>query len=175
MGWLNQIDMLQLLRVGLIITCAFLFWGAWYVAPGLLSSQSLYYFLGIWVPTWALALHFYRKLSELSTLKEMKARPNHRLNLVLPEIRGRVWWLASVGAISSLILWTLASTDMAKESAYYGLAAGFLVGIELSYLVLLPFWFNEIHHFIERVKLDDNVAQRREGLLKELGASSSKK
>jgi hypothetical protein len=42
-------------------------------------------------------------------------------------------------------------------------------------LVLLPFWFNEVHDFIERVKLDDNVSLRREGLLKELAPGSSKK
>lgn len=167
--------MLRLLRIGVIAGCAALFWGAWYVAPGMLSPTALYYFLGIWVPTWGLALLFYRKLSELSTLKELKSRPNHRLNLVLPEIRGRVWWLASVGSLSSLVLWILASTDIAKQSAIYGLAAGLLVGIELSYLILLPFWFNEVHRFVERIKLDDNVTQRRDSLLKELGASNNKK
>lgn len=164
--------MIRLLRIGLIVGSASLFWGAWYVAPVLLSTTALYFFLGIWVPTWGLALLFYKKLSELSTLKELKARPNHRLNLVLPEIRGRVWWLAGVGSISSLVLWILASTGMAIQSPLYALAAGLLVGVELSYLVLLPFWFNEVHNFVERVKLDDNVTQRREGLLKEL---SSKK
>lgn len=166
--------MLRLLRLGLIAVCALGFWGAWHIAPGLLSPQALYYFLGIWVPTWGLALHFYRKLSELSNLKELKARPNHRLNLVLPEIRGRVWWLASIGALSSLALWLLASADMTRESSGFALAAGLLVGFELSYLVILPFWFNEIHSFIEKVKLDDNMNQRRDGVLKDLGAPATK-
>ncbi len=167
--------MLRLLRLGIIISCALIFWAAWYIAPGLLSPRALYYFLSIWVPTWGLALYFYRKLSDLSTLKELKARPNHRLNLVLPELRGRVWWLAGVGVISNLLLWVIASTNLAQHSAIYGLSAGLLVGIELSYLVLLPFWLNEIHQFVERAKLDDNNSQRRDFLLKELSTGSSGK
>jgi len=143
--------------------------------PSLLTPKALYSFLGIWVPTWGFAMFFLRKLSELSTLKELKVRPNYRLNLVLPEIRGRVWWLGFVGFLSSLALWFLASTNVISQSPMYGLAAGFLVGIELSYLIILPFWFGEVHRFIERIKLGENVALRTESFLKEFSASNTKK
>jgi hypothetical protein len=144
----------------LVIT-PLVFWGAWYIAPGLLDGQSLKWLAGSVSVLWGLEFYFFQRLSAVSSVDGLSSREHERLVFRLAAIRKRIWWIGGVGLASSFVIWILATMNLPTNSPLYAGAAGFLVGVSLSYMVLIPGWLNESHDFIDEAKRQDTLAKKR--------------
>ncbi len=90
----------------------------------------------------------------------------------LENLRQRVWWTGIVSIFCGAIIWILVSTELASQSSFNAAAVGFFVGVSASYLLLIPFWFNEVQRFIERVNHDKATRESQEA---EIGRLTSGK
>jgi len=143
-----------------------MFWGAWYLFPKVLESARLASLVAVGAMVWTADLFFLRKLGELSSLDGLGNSERDRLLTKLDDLRMRVWWTGVVGLLCTAVIWVLVNTGLAAVSPLYAAALGFVVGVALSFLVLIPFWFNEVQRFIERVNHDKAV---KESQAEELG------
>ena len=158
--------MYTLLRLIALVLPTLLFWAAWYVLPALVEPASLRWFSGIVTVLWALEFYFYQRLSGLSTLPGLSSRERDRLHLRLSEIRSRVWRVGAVGLVCSAALWVLAAMNLPATSSLFAALAGFLVGVSLSYLAVIPRWLDELQRFQDEVQQQHMVEQKRAEVLK---------
>lgn len=162
--------MLKALRLlTLFITPAF-FWGAWYVLPGILTTENLRWLSGVVTILWGFEFYFFQRLSQVSSVDGLSSREHERLVLKLASIRRRVWWIGGIGLMSSICIWLLAAVGLPMDSPIYASLVGVLLGISLSYLILIPGWLNESQHFIDDARKRDVFAKRREESVKNLTA-----
>lgn len=138
----------------------------WYIAPELLDSTAIRYLTGIVAILWSLELYFYRQLGELTKQEGLNARQRERLLLRTSEIRRRVYWIGCIGLATSILLWTLASFSLPSSSPLYAALTGVLVGISISYIVLLPSWFEEISDFVDRIRHSEQTSKQRDAAVK---------
>ncbi|GAB1382604.1 hypothetical protein MASR1M50_09230 [Burkholderiales bacterium] len=148
-----------------------LFWAAWHVLPELLEPVSLRWFSGIVTVLWALEFYFYQRLSGLSGLPGLSSKERDRLLFRLSDIRWRVWRIGTLGLVCSIALWVLAALNLPASSSLYAALAGFLVGVSLSYLALIPRWLDEVQRFQDEVQRQHMVEQERAELLKTLNGT----
>lgn len=153
--------MLKLVRLLALLLTPVLFWGAWYVAPSILEGQSLRWLAGLVSVLWALEFYFFQRLGAVSGVEGLSSREHEKLLLRLRAVRKRVWWIGGIGLASALVIWLMASLNLPTSSPLYAGAVGFLLGISLSYLILIPGWLNESHDFVDEVKRQDTLAKKR--------------
>jgi hypothetical protein len=158
--------MYTLLRLSAIAVPTLLFWAAWHVLPALVESTSLRWFSGIVTVLWALEFYFYQRLSALSSLPALSSKERERLHLHLSKIRARVWRVGAMGLVCSVALWVLAAMNLPAASAIFAAVAGFLVGVSLSYLAVIPRWLDELQRFQDKVQQQHMVEQKRAEALK---------
>lgn len=160
--------MFKFLRLLTLLLTALVFWGAWYVMPSLLSGESLRWLAGLVSILWALEFYLFQRLGVLSGVEGLSSKEHERLVLRMASIRRRIWWIGGVGLASAIVIWVLASLDLPTTSPIYAGAAGFLVGISLSYLILIPGWLNESQDFMDEVKRQDTLKKKRVETAKKL-------
>lgn len=160
--------MARTIRLLVLIACTFAFWGAWYVFPKVLESVRLSSLVAVGAMVWTADLFFLRKLGELSSLEGLSNSERERLLTKLDNLRMRVWWIGVVGLCCTALIWILASTGLAAGSPLYAAALGFVVGVALSFLVLIPFWFNEVQRFIDRVNHDKATRESQDAEISKL-------
>lgn len=163
--------MIQAIRILVLTICTLLFWGAWYLFPSLFESGRFSSLVAVGAIIWTADLFFLRKLSELSSLDGLNNSERERLLEKLENLRRRVWWTGGIGSFCSAVIWILVSSELAKQSPFNAAAVGFFVGVSLSYLVLIPFWFNEVQRFIERVNHDKATRASQEAEIGKLTSS----
>lgn len=166
--------MLKALRLLTILFTPLLFWGAWYVVPGVLDAEGLRWLSGIVTVLWALEFYFFQRLSAVSSVDGLSSKEHERLVWRLASIRRRVWWIGGIGLVCSLLIWILAAMQLATSSPLYAALAGVLFGISLSYLILIPGWVNESQHFIDEVRRQDLLTKKRADTSKTLQSGKSK-
>lgn len=162
--------MLKAFRILLLLFTPLVFWGAWYVVPEMLNGQGLRWFSGLVTILWGLELLFYQRLGDVSKVDGLSSREHERLVMRLAAIRRRVWWIGGVGLFSALTIWLLAMLQLPATSPFFAAAVGVLFGISLSYLVLIPAWFNESQNFIDEVRRQDVLSKKRAESVKELNS-----
>lgn len=153
--------MLKALRLLVLIVTPLIFCAAWYLAPSILNAEALRWLSGLVAVLWALEFYFFRKLGEVSAAQGITSKEHERLVNRLSLLRKRIWWIGGIGLACSVVIWILATLGLPATSPIYASMVGVLVGISLSYLILLPGWFNESQEFIDE-------ARRQEALKKKL-------
>ncbi len=160
--------MLKVLRLLTLLVTPLVFWGAWYVVPGILDAQGLRWLSGIVTVLWGLEFYFFQRLGAVSSIDGLSSKEHERLVLRLAAIRRRVWWIGGVGLACALTIWLLAALQLPTSSPLYAGAVGVLFGISLSYLILIPGWVNESQNFIDEVRRQDVLAKKRAEAAKSL-------
>lgn len=144
--------MLKAIRLVVLVVTPLIFCAAWYLAPSLLSADALRWLSSLVAVLWALEFYFFRKLGEVSAVQGITSKEHERLVIKLSLLRKRIWWVGGIGLICSVIIWVLAALSLPATSPIYASMVGVLVGISLSYLILLPGWFNESQEFIDEAR-----------------------
>lgn len=160
--------MLVFIRLLIIALTPALLWLGWAMSPELISASNMRYLGGVFVAVWGMAFHFLRKIADLSALPGLSGREQERLVWLLADIRRRIWWIAGVGLIAGGLVWFVSSVPDYSRTAMAPLSIGLLVGIGLSYLIILPGWFNELHAFTDSVRLREDKKKRAEAALKQI-------
>lgn len=146
--------MLIAIRIGILVVCPVIFYAAVLAFPSLAEAESLKILAPLGGVVWALNLYFLRKLGDLATLEGLTNRERERLVLKLSEIRRRGWKASIAAFFCAITIWWIVASGMVKEAQWYLGAIGFLVGVILSFVVIFPFWLDEIQSFIDRVNLE---------------------
>lgn len=160
--------MIQTVRLLIIVFCPALLWLGWVASPELISPANMRYLAGVFVAVWGLTFHFFRKSAELSGLQGLNGREQERVVWLLADIRKRIWWMGGIGLIAGCLVWLIGSSPAITSSPVAPIAIGLLVGIGLSYLAILPGWFNELYAFMDQVKLREDRKRRTESALKQI-------
>jgi hypothetical protein len=160
--------MIFLLRLAIIIIAPALMWLGWSAAPDLLSAGNMRFFGGIHIGIWGFAFHLMRKSADLINLPGLNSREQERLVWLLAEIRRRVWWIGSVAAASVFAVWLVGTMPTLVTSPVAPVSIGLLIGIGVSYAIVIPGWFNEIYSFTEAVRLREDRKRRTEVALKQI-------
>lgn len=151
----------RLIRVCSIAVATVTAWGAWYVSPGLLAGENLRYASGIVAVLWGLEFWLFQKVTALSGLEGLTSREGQRLVHKLRGIRKRIWWIGGMGLLSSVAIYLLAEFKLPASSPTYAAMVGVLIGISISYMILIPAWVEDVQGFIDRVKLEELEAKSR--------------
>lgn len=160
--------MLKLLRLLILFIVPLVFLAVWYAVPSILSPSRLMWLSGIVTILWALEFYFFQRLNFVSQVQGLSASEHGRLVLRLDSIRRRVWWIGAIGVASSLLIWFMAAMSLPATSPVYATMVGFLVGVSVSYLILIPFWIGESQHFIEEMALRESQRKRAEDAIEKL-------
>lgn len=161
--------MLVFIRLLIIVTTPALLWLGWTMSPEIISASNMRYLGGVFLAVWGMTFHFFRKCADLSALPGLSGREQERLVWRLADIRKRIWWIGGIGLIVGCLVWFVGSVPDYSRTAMAPLSIGLLVGIGLSYLVILPGWFNELHAFTDSVRLREDKKKRAEATLKQIG------
>jgi len=156
--------MLRLLRLFIIGVMTGAFWAAWYSFPDVLEPDSITWMAGVGTCLWGLEFYFYQRLSQVSPDMTFTSEQNARLCLRLASIRNRVWWTGAIVLVCSFLIWLLARTNLPISAPIYAALLGFLLGINLSYLVLIPFWFSELLRFSDERRRRTILREKRKNL-----------
>lgn len=160
--------MLKIIRLAILVITPIIFYGVWFVVPVLMQPDTTKWLLGIIVPLWGLELYFFQQLGDVSTVKGLSSKERQRLKLRLDYIRRRVWWVGGIATLCSLAIWIMIVMGLTADSPIYAAFTGFLFGVTISYLVLIPGWFGEIHGLIDDARNRDDLSKRREEELKNI-------
>lgn len=164
--------MLKALRLFVLIITPLIFCAAWYLAPTILKAEALRFLSGLVAILWALEFYFFRKLGEVSSVQGITSKEHELLVIRLALLRRRIWWIGGIGLVCSVIIWILATLGLPATSPIYASMVGVLVGISLSYLILLPGWFNESQAFIDEARRQEALKKKLADVTKTLGSPS---
>jgi hypothetical protein len=162
--------MLIAARILLLCATPLLFWAAWYVSPSVLDAEGLKWLSGLVTALWALEFYFFRKLGEVSAVQGISSKEHERLLIKLASFRRRIWWIGGVGLLCSIVIWVLAASKLPTSSPIYAGFVGMLVGISLSYLILIPGWLNESQSFIDKVRQQEAQKKKQLDIVKIIDA-----
>lgn len=68
----------------------------------------------------------------------------------------------------------IGSIRVAKGISVFAAAAGFLFGVSLSYLIIIPGWINETQSFLDLVQRRKSLDKDKEELLKSISTNLNK-
>jgi len=160
---------LKAARLIAIVVIALLFWCAWYVVPDLLATDKLRWLSGVVTVLWALEFYVLQRLSAVSAVEGLTSKEHERLVLRLASIRRRVWLISVMCLVCAVTTWLLAELRLPMSSPLYAAMMGLLLGISVSYLILVPGWVNESQAFIDEARRQDVLVKRRQETVKSFG------
>ena len=142
--------------------------------PELMAANGLRYLSGIVTVLWGLEFWFFQRLAAVSSLDGLSSREQERLIFRLASIRRRIWWIGGVELVAALSIWLIVELQLPATSPAYAAMVGELIGICLSYLVLIPAWVNETQSFIDRVRHAEQQTKKRAEVAKVLADATGK-
>lgn len=160
--------MITILRLAIILIVPTLLWVCWSVSPEIISPGNMRFLGALFLFVWTYIFHFFRKIGDISSLPGLTWREQERVVYRLARIRKRIWWIGAVVLFSGILVWFIGSTPIFAESVFAPLSIGLLLGIGASYLAIIPGWFNELHDFIDTVRLREDKKRRAEATLKQI-------
>lgn len=104
----------------------------------------------------------------------LTAKEQERLENRLDTLRMRVWESGGIFLSCFFSMWMLTAFDLQKQSPAYAAAAGFLIGVGLSYLIQTANVYQESSRFLDAVKRRDNIAKKRSEAVKSMNSNSGK-
>lgn len=161
-------------RLLVLIFVPLIFVGAWHIAPTLFETASLLSLSGILSLVWALQLAFLQKLTLASMGDGLTSKEQERLDNRLVILRKRVWQCGGICLSCFLTMWLLTAFDLPKRIPEYAAAAGFLIGVGISYLIQTASIYQESAQFMDEVKRRDNLTKRRAEVEKTMSSNSGK-
>lgn len=159
---------MKLFRLVVLVSMPLLFLVAWHIIPELLGATSLRWMSGIVTFLWGLEIFFFQRLLTITPSENLSGKENGLLLWKLRDIRKRVWWIGSVSLFCAISMWILAATDLPMSSPLYATFPGVLLGISLSYLILIPSWVEETTEFSNRVRAREVDEKKRATASKDL-------
>lgn len=166
--------MLFLFRLFSLIATPLFFAAVWYVAPVLLDTGKLLSLSGVLGSAWALQLAFLQRLTIATMADGLTAKEQERLENRLDTLRMRVWESGGIFLSCFFSMWMLTAFDLQKQSPAYAAAAGFLIGVGLSYLIQTANVYQESSRFLDAVKRRDNIAKKRSEAVKSMTSNNGK-
>lgn len=151
--------MFLLIRITILVLVPLLFYCAAQTWSPLVEKESLRYLAVVFSVVWGGVLWIFNKLNDVAKVDGLVARERERLRDATQGIRHRLWWISGVclGSAGSFFLLSAATET---DRNVVAIASGALIGIALSYLVVVPRWHEELQSFIEKVR--DREEQRKE-------------
>ena len=159
---------LKIFRIFALLFTPLLFLGLWYVAPQVLGAEGLRWLSGLVAILWGLEFYFFQRLSTISAVEGLSSSENSRLLLRLKSIRKRILWIGGIALLCSILLWLMTAMDLPIKSPTYAAMVGALIGINLSYLILIPGWLAESQDFIDDIKRREILAKKRAENVKQM-------
>lgn len=138
-----------------------LFWAAWYLTPELIGREAILWIVGCLVAFAALEAYLFQRITALHEVGVLDTKERERLHLKIRDYKKRIFRICLIGMFSILVLWVPAMLGLPMSAPGYSAAAGFLVVVCLSYIVLAPAWLSEIHDFISEAHERGVLIQRR--------------
>ncbi len=158
--------MIVLLRVALLIGMPIAFLMASRLFPSLLIERNVLILGSICPCAWVAMFAFLGRLNDLITVPGLVQSERDRLAAHVKRLRQRVWYIGGMLLVVWTALWLLGSISGTPHGTFLSLAIGFLVGVEFSYLILLPGWFEELHRFRDRLVVENEARAAREAIRK---------
>jgi len=164
--------MLVVARLFLIFLTPLVFLATSELLPLIVEKEALRWWAGVFGLAWIGVTWVLNKLADLAKIEGLAARERERLQDATAQIRRRLWWITAVCVIGGVGMFVLSVASSALGIASVALAAGAFVGIGLSYLVLVPFWYEELQRFIDSVRDREERRKELERALKDLPGSA---
>lgn len=159
---------LNLVRLLIVLSMTALFAAAAALAPDLASNGSARFLMFVFVIVSSFAVHAMLRAQSLIDLDGLNRRERDRLHARLAIVRRRAWRIVWTAILSALIVWALSGVQDLGGTALGASVLGFLVGINLSYLAVLPSWFDEVSRFAEEVRKRQSLQKNAETALKRI-------
>lgn len=150
----------------IIVTPALTFLG-WLAAPDVFFS-NIRVFFAVFGVCWGVAFYFLRKTAELTALPGLSVREREKLTLAMIDIRTRARWIAAVTVVLPLLILYVMTGASTFAPWVAPILIGTLVGVGLSYLIVLFGWLNETYAFSDRIKLREARKDSAEKNLKRI-------
>jgi len=159
--------MIRSIRLSVLLLIPLFFWGGSYVAPSLLAAENLKLLAAIITVLWGMDFVFFKKLGLLTNLDSLNSRDLEILNIRLDHIRRRVWAMALLCLLCSILIWIITSINTPYDEHTIALMVGILFGICVSYIAVFPFWFNELQSFQDKLKTTEAKKTKQDSILKQ--------
>ena len=166
--------MIRLLRIGTLFVVPILFWYGAAIFPILVTSENLRFLGSIVSICWVIDFAFLQKIGNLTNLEAIGSADLRELNFKLANIRHRVWWMAGICLTCSILIWFVTAVDSIYDVRVIAFFVGILFSIVLSYLVVLPFWFNELQAYQDSLKSKSAEKFKRDTQVKMMNETAKK-
>lgn len=167
--------MIRRIRIGIILCVPVLFWYASGTFPSLVKAENLRLLSGISTVIWALVLLFFQRIGSLTNFEALPSSQLQTLEFRFAYTRQRIWWMAGVSLVCSFLIWGIgSSSDIVPNTQVMAALIGTLFAICVSYLVIFPFWFNELQAFQDKLKISASEKAKREAELKSFSDAAKK-
>lgn len=71
-------------------------------------------------------------------------------------------------SICSIAIWIITGIDTPYDDHTIAVFVGTLFGICISYLVIFPFWINELQSFQDKLKISEAKKEKQKSIVKQL-------
>lgn len=159
--------MIRRIRISILVLVPILFWYVSDAFPSLVKAENLRLLSGIITVIWATILWFFQRLGSLTNVDSLPSSQLQTLELRFEYTRHRVWWMAGVSLVSSFLIWAISSGELVTDVRLMALFVGVLFSFCVSYLVIFPFWFNELQAFQDKLKINAAEKSKRESEMKQ--------
>ncbi len=164
--------MLIVVRLLFIVLTPLVFLAASVLWPQMIEKEALRWWAGVFGLAWIGVTWVLNKLVDVGKIEGLAARERERLKDATAQIRQRLWWITAVCVIGGVGMFVISLATSTLSSASVAVAAGAFVGIGLSYLVLVPFWYEELQRFIDSVREREERRKELERALRDLPGSA---
>lgn len=166
--------MIRILRLSILLLIPFIFWASSYTFPEMLDPNNIKYLSAIVTILWVMCLAFFVKLDGLSNLTSLNSKNLYILDILLKNTRKKIWWVLIAGLICGVLIWVISSAGLGYDNHIIALLVGILFGVSVSYLSVIPFWFNELQSFQDNLKIREAKKTKMEMTVKKLSQFNNK-
>lgn len=166
--------MIKLIRTAIVLIVPLLFWVGAGSFPDLLKADNLRVLCAVITVLWSIDFVFLQRLASLTTLEALTSAELRNFSYRVKHIRKRAWRMAIICLICSILIWVVTSAKIVSDPVIVAVVVGVLFAICVSYIVVFPFWFNELHDFQDRLKTKVAEAVKRDAELKEMNDAKKK-
>lgn len=160
--------MLRLARLAIILMTTALIYGLWLIYPAVLGVGGAGSLMFVFVLAFGFAqrgLYKGQKLIELDGLSTIEC---NRLRMVLRDVRRRIWEVIIMAVVSSVVVIAVSWVPFVRETWNGAVVLGLLVGLNLSNLLVLRHWHEEMFQFSDKIHCRHRAKQQTSESLKRI-------
>lgn len=166
--------MLRLLRFAIITLTTVLAYVLWWAYPGLFDGVRAASLISIFVLAFGITLRGLYRAQTIVESEGLASRERERLRYALADARKRAWWVMAIALVSALVVLVTVATPLTRDTPAGALIIGLLVGLNLSYLVVLRCWHEEFFLLSEEVHSRHRLRQQANDTLKRIADGRAK-